>query len=183
MHAQIALLIKNILLSSAFQTEVDKYTLDFTKGATINIVDANGVTVPITLQHPVQIDPLQEAFCEEPPRNVPGPFPRAYVYHIQSEYPAREQEELIRVGYHRIGVSFYVDGQTPEDAEINTQVLGSACIQCLERNAHLFSSLPRAEGGSSLAAGENEVSGQKLPQLVSPFHLIMVIKLRERRNF
>ena len=184
MHALIVEAMKLMLSTpELFQPELQAVYQNFIKGATITIVSPSGATVPLVINRTLELPPgFDEVITSDPPRSVPGPHPKCYVYHIQTEYPPREQEERVRKGYHRIGVSVYGSGETPQDAELMTQLLGSMVLNLVEHNQYAFAQLPGASGASTVTYGENEVSGQKLAANVSPFHLIFVVVMFEQRT-
>lgn len=183
MHTQI-MEYTTLLLSNraAMQAEIAAIEQDFRTGITINVTDANGVSYALVLNHPLEVNPFTRVMMQEPPKRVTGPYPIAYVYHIQSEYNTDRQERDLRIGHHRIGLSIYGSAEDPATAEVVVGRLAQATVKLLDRNQYMFSQLPRASGSSTLTYVEAEVSGQHVPMAVVPFHIVFVCHIKEVRN-
>jgi hypothetical protein len=182
MYAQIIELVKALLLSPGLKAEYDAYEQDFRGNLTVNAKDLNGNTIPLLLNHPLTVEGFAQVDTSEPPRNPGGPYPRAYVYHLMSEYPEKEQEYDLVNGVHRIGLSFFAAGQIASDAEQIAGRMTAASKKYIERNQYMFGALPRAVGASTVAFYNSIVPGMQLPKLVIPYHGIMVVKIKELRN-
>lgn len=182
MHAQIILTMAKLIgTPELMKAEIDRYVQELSDGFNVQATSADGSTVPLLIQYAAQVPTFAQVITSDPPKSVPGPYPVAYIYHIQTEYPPREQEAEIRSGHHRIGLSMFAGAQTPQDAELITELLGSITTKLIERNQYIYGQLPRSRGASTLAYTENEVSGQKLAANVSPFHIIAVVRTKELR--
>lgn len=182
MYTQIIELTKSLLLSPGLKAEYDAYEGDFRGNLVINAKDANGVAQPLLLNHPLPVDGFAQVDMSEPPKNPGAPFPRVYIYHLMSDYPEREQEYDLVNGVHRIGLSIYHAGQIAADAEMVAGRLTAATKKYLERNQYIFGGLPRAVGASTVAFVNTIVPGMQLPKIVIPYHLIMIVKIKELRN-
>lgn len=182
MYTQICEYLKLLLISPALLPEINAIEQDFRNGITINSTDRNGVPYPLMLNNALEVAPLAQCDTTEPIKQMAGPYPRAFVYHIQSEYASDKQETSLRVGQHRIGISLYGSAKIPEQAEMVVSRLSFAAMKLIERNQYMFSQLPRSGGASSLAYVESAVTGMHLPASVVPFHIVLVVKVYETRN-
>lgn len=182
MHTQIVEYTAQLLASPALMLELAAIENDFRSGITLNATDITGATIPLILNHPLETAALNRVLTQEPPKKVEGPFPLAYIYHIQSEYHPSDQEAEIRSAQHRLGISIYGSGVTPDVAELVVGRLAQAVTKLIERNQYLYGQHPRAAGASTVTYTEAEVSGQHMASVVVPFHLVFVVRMKERRN-
>lgn len=181
MHEQVVETTKALLQSIAFQTELDRYMQQFNAGFTMQVQGANGQTYTKTVLQPITLKPFAQVWVGEPPQDVPGPYPCAYVYHIVSEYPKEDQEDDIVNGRHRCSVTIIDAGATPEIAERTIGRLGTCVKRCIERNQYIYGQIPGAFGMSSVTFVESEVTGQHLSSVRVPYHILFVAQVREVR--
>lgn len=185
MFGQIAEVIRLVLISPAFKTELDAFEQDFRGGLQFTIRDRNGAQVQLApLLHPLENKPFEDIVLAEPPRDPGGPWPVGYVYHVNTEYPPKEQEYDVRTAIHRFGLSVYVGGKTVDDAEQGGARYIAAAVQCLERNQYMFGALPRAVGASTLAFAEGIAPGGRMHKtlIIQAYHTVFVVKVKELRT-
>jgi len=182
MYTQIIEITKNLLLSPAMKAELDAYEQDFRSGVMVNAKDLNGVVTPLKLDHPLVLEPFKRVEMSEPPRKPGGTYPVAYVYHLTSEYPEKDQEFDFVSGQHQIGLSIFGNAKLPEDAEMTTGRLMAAAKKLIERNQYIFGGIPRAVGASTVAFAKTLMPGMQLPSVVIPYHAIFVVYTKELRS-
>lgn len=182
MFAHVLEVTKMILSSEAFAVELKKLASEFEGVSPIRIQDLHGHVTTLALTAPVDL-PIYEyvAIGEPPVRSIKGPWPRAYIYHINSEYPTLEQEADIRSGNHRCGITLFGSAEKPEVAEQQTGRLALATQRLIERNQYIYGQLPAIMGTSTLTFMENMFSPAHASKGVVPIHLIFVAKIRETR--
>lgn len=170
-----------MLESPALAIELQKVENEFRIGTQITIQDTNGISYPLVLNNPIAVgDGYKKVTRSEPTIKPMAPYPCVFIYHINSEYTQQNQESAIRWGQHRIGISIYMGGATSEDAESAIKRVGHATKKLIERNQYAFGQIPGLS--STLAFIESEISGQHLPSIVVPYHMICVVIGRELRN-
>lgn len=182
MYAQIIEITKQLLLSPAMKVELDTYEQDFRSGVTVNSKDLNGVVTPLKLDHPLVLEPFKRVEAQEPPRKPGGTYPIAYVYHLSSEYPEKDQEFDFVSGQHQIGLTIFGNAKLPEEAEMTTGRLMAAAKKLIERNQYIFSGIPRSGGASTLVFAKTIMPGMQLPSVVIPYHAIFVVNTKELRS-
>jgi hypothetical protein len=182
MYAHILEIIKQLLLSPAFKTQIDAYESEFRAGTVVNAQDRNGVVIPLNLNHPLVLEPFKRVETQEPPRIPGGPFPVAYVYHLKSDYPEKDQEFDFVQGIHQIGLSIFGSAKLPEEAEMVTGRLMAAAIQLIHDNQYIFGGIPRAAGASTVVFAKTVMPGMQLPKVVIPYHTIFVVRAKELRH-
>lgn len=182
MYAHIIELTKQLLLSPALKAALDAYEAEFRAGTVVNAKDRSGNIIPLNLDHPLVLEPFKRVETQEPPRNPGGTFPIAYIYHLSSEYPEKDQEYDFVAGMHQIGLSIFGSAKLPEEAEMTTGRLMAAAIQLIHTNQYIYGSIPRAVGASTVAFAKTVMPGMQLPKIVIPYHTIFVVRTKELRN-
>ncbi len=171
--------------TAALQNEVDAVEADFRSGLLLTFVDTNGTKFPISLDSPSNISAFAQVKISEPPRrigNSGGPFPIAYLYHLHTEYPVKEQEDNIVVGVHKWGISIYASGNTADESEQSCGRLSIACKRLIERNQYVFGAIPRVHGAASLTEVTQIVPNQRGAQTVMGYHIICTTNIKEFRT-
>ncbi len=184
MFNHILVAFQELFKSPALATEVQNLEADFRDGLTLNFIDANGKIVVIQLNSPQPVNGFAHVTISQPPRrigNTGAPFPSCYLYHLQSEYPEKEQEADIVCGKHKWGVSIYASGNLPEDAENASGRLAVACKKLIERNQYVFGAIPRVHGAASLTEVHQIVPNERGATTVMAHHLVVTTKLKELR--
>lgn len=181
MYDQIISCMKQMLLSPAMTTYITAYEQDFESNLALTVKDANGAIVPFTFNDPLLLNGYALVDAMEPPRSPGAPYPRAYIFHLLSEYNEREQEDDIVSGIHQIGIAIIGSAVDPATAEQTTGRLASATKRYLESNQYIYGALPRSAGGSTLSAVDTVAPGVQVPKVCIAYHLKCVVKTHEYR--
>lgn len=183
MMAHITTIIKGLLESDALKAEWDAIEQDFSGIYTVTAVAITGTAVPLVLNDPQQTYNLMEVKTSPPPKVLQGEWPCAYVYGMNSDYPAKRQEAEIATGIHTVAITLYYEAERAEDAEQGVSRLAFAVKRLLERNQYIFSQIPRAMGRASLAAVPAVAPGTVIGgSALGSAHVAVQIELGELRT-